>query len=85
MPYELPESLPLPLSKREVEIFLLIMIGMTSKEIGRCLGISWRTVRAHRDNMRRKLKVRNVAQLVAVGRASLRPVARDRAVGQRAD
>ena len=52
------------LSDRECEVLILIAKGATSKEIGGRLGISNKTVEAHRENIRRKLKVNTIAQLV---------------------
>lgn len=54
---------PIALTPRETEVLDLIARGLTAKLIARQLGISPNTVRAHRDNLRRKLCVRNVAQL----------------------
>ena len=49
---------------REREIIQLLGEGNTSKEAARCLGVSVRTVEAHRANIMRKLKLRSVADLV---------------------
>jgi DNA-binding NarL/FixJ family response regulator len=51
------------LTGREREILVLIAEGMINKEIASQLGISVRTVEAHRDNLGRKLGVRTVAGL----------------------
>lgn len=53
------------LSARERQIVALIGEGRTSKEIGRHLDLSHRTVEAHRLRAMRKLGVRNVAELMA--------------------
>lgn len=53
------------LTVREREIAQLIVNGLTSKSIGRLLGISPRTVETHRNAIMRKLDVRNIAELVA--------------------
>lgn len=45
------------LTKREQEILALLREGRTSKEIGRRLAISFRTVEAHRASMTRKIKL----------------------------
>ncbi|MEJ7687620.1 MAG: helix-turn-helix transcriptional regulator [Variovorax sp.] len=58
-----PAGAPIVLTPRETEVLDLIARGLTAKLIARQLGISPNTVRAHRDNLRRKLSVRNVAQL----------------------
>jgi len=51
------------LTAREREILLHIAQGKTNKEIGLELGISTRTVEAHRDSLMRKLGIRTVAGL----------------------
>ena len=52
------------LSRREVEIFRLVVSGCSSKEVARRLCISVKTVETHRTNMNRKLTVRTTADLV---------------------
>ena len=53
------------LSPREREIVQLVAIECrTSKEAGRLLGISFRTVETHRTHIYNKIGVRNIAQLV---------------------
>lgn len=52
------------LSKREVEISLLIKEGLSSKEIAVMLNLSVKTVEVHRYNMLQKLKLKNTAALV---------------------
>ena len=51
------------LTAREREILVHVAQGMTNREIGAKLGISARTVEAHRDSLMRKLGVRTVAGL----------------------
>lgn len=51
------------LSPREREILVLATKGMTSKEIARQLGISFRTVENHRANVIEKMQARNIAEL----------------------
>ena len=51
------------LTGRENEILVHIAQGKTNKEIGAELGISTRTVEAHRDSLMRKLGIRSVAGL----------------------
>ena len=53
------------LTPRERAVALATAQGMTSKEIGRALGISHRTVEAHRARLMEKLAARNLAGLVA--------------------
>ena len=51
------------LTAREREILAHIADGATNREIGTLLGISARTVEAHRDSLMRKLGIRTVAGL----------------------
>ena len=51
------------LTGREHEILVHIAQGKTNREIGGELGISTRTVEAHRDSLMRKLGIRTVAGL----------------------
>jgi DNA-binding NarL/FixJ family response regulator len=51
------------LTAREQEILVHIAQGKTNRQIGTTLGISTRTVEAHRDSLMRKLGVRTVAGL----------------------
>jgi DNA-binding NarL/FixJ family response regulator len=51
------------LTGREREVLLFIARGALNKEIAAALGISIRTVEAHRDNLMRKLGIRTVAGL----------------------
>jgi DNA-binding NarL/FixJ family response regulator len=55
-----------PLTARHEEIIRFIAEGSTSKQIADRLGISARTVEAHRFNLMRRLRVRNVAELLRV-------------------
>ena len=55
-----------PLSKREVEIHVLIRKGCCNKEIGRSLNLSEKTVKHYLTNIFRKLKVRNRTELALV-------------------
>lgn len=52
------------LTAREREIVQIIAEGRTSKEIASLLGVSVKTVDAHRANILRKLRVHSVSQLV---------------------
>ncbi len=54
------------LTPRERQIVMLLTEGRTSKEIGQALGISPRTVEAHRARLLRKYKAANVAELLAL-------------------
>jgi len=53
------------LTDREREVFQLTVEGRTSKEIGEHLYISPRTVDKHRENIRKKLGLENVAEMIA--------------------
>ena len=52
------------LSKREREVFPLVALGYTNKEIAAKLFISTKTVEAHKANIVRKLKLETRADLV---------------------
>jgi DNA-binding NarL/FixJ family response regulator len=52
------------LTSRQKEILRLVAQGYTNREIGQKLQISVRTVEVHRFNLMRRLRVRNVAQLL---------------------
>lgn len=52
------------LSSREVEIVYAVRKGLTSKEIALLLDITMKTVEVHRNNIMKKLGVRNTAALV---------------------
>jgi len=54
------------LSKREVEVLRMIALEMTNDEIARSLFISKRTVDSHRQNLIKKLQVKNTAGLIKV-------------------
>jgi PAS domain S-box-containing protein len=53
------------LSDRERDVARLLVTGMTSKEIARQIGISPRTVEAHRARLLRKFGLRTPGQLIA--------------------
>ena len=52
------------LTPREREVAAQLMKGLTSKEIGRALGISHRTVEIHRARLMRKYAAATTAELV---------------------
>lgn len=52
------------LTKREEEVFSLLVQNKTTKEIGNILGISEKTVRNHISNTMQKLGVKGRAQAV---------------------
>lgn len=69
-----PKSAAL-LTVREREILAHIAYGATNREIGTRLGISTRTVEAHRNSLMRKLGIRTVAGLtrLAIEQGIVRP------------
>lgn len=54
------------LSQREREVMALVVGGSSSKEAARLLGISVRTVEAHRTHVMHKMGATNLAELVAM-------------------
>jgi len=54
------------LTRRELQVAELIADGASSKEAGRRLGISPRTVELHRAHIMEKLGARNAADLVRI-------------------
>jgi len=54
------------LTPREREVFELVIRGKTNKEIGRALGCTERTIKAHRQRMMEKLQVQTLAELVSL-------------------
>lgn len=52
------------LSKREREIFDLILRGFTNEGMGRALFISVKTVETHRSHINRKLRVHSTGELI---------------------
>ncbi len=51
-------------TSRQKEILRLVAQGLTNREVAHQLKISVRTVEVHRFNLMRRLRVRNVAQLL---------------------
>ena len=65
LPQERPDHVGMAsLSRREREIFDLVVRGMSGREIASALFISPKTVESHRYKINRKLGVRSVAELV---------------------
>ncbi len=52
------------LSPRELEVLAHVALGVPSKRIGPILGITFKTVEAHRTNIRWKTGAKNVADMV---------------------
>jgi len=59
---EYPEAVILTL--RQQEICDLVVIGLTNKEIAQRIGLGYRTIESHRENIYRKFGVRNAVELV---------------------
>lgn len=63
------------LTKREKEVFELLILNKTTKEISECLNISEKTVRNHISNAMQKLGVKGragaVVELLRLGEISL--------------
>jgi DNA-binding CsgD family transcriptional regulator len=53
-----------PLTPREVQVAKLVCMGLDNSRIGKNLGISYNTVRAHLVNIFRKMAVRGKAGLI---------------------
>jgi len=53
------------LTPREIEVLQLLKAGRTTKEIAAALDLSTRTVDIHRANIKRKLRLRTGAELIA--------------------
>ncbi|CAK8723490.1 CheY-like receiver and HTH DNA-binding domain-containing response regulator [Candidatus Electrothrix laxa] len=53
-----------PLTKREKEVLQLVVNGLTSRQIGKKLCISPRTVGQHRSNLLKKFNMKNSVDLV---------------------
>jgi len=64
-----------PLSKRQLQVLLLIAEGKTTKEIATMLGVADKTAEAHRSRIMERLKIHDTAGLVryAIRRGLMRP------------
>ena len=65
------------LSEREREVFHRVADGEMNKVIAQDLGISQRTVEAHRSQAMRKLGIRTLAQLIRIKIEAEQPVSSD--------
>jgi ATP/maltotriose-dependent transcriptional regulator MalT len=59
----------LRITERQRQVVELIAVGCSNEEVGRRLGISTRTAKAHADVLRRKLGVARRRQIPAAYRA----------------
>ena len=58
------DSVPIHLSRRQLEVLQLVAKDLTSEEIGAKLGISYKTVGFHKQLLRQKLGNMGTAGLV---------------------
>lgn len=63
------------LTDRELEVFRCIGRGMGTREIGRHLHVSEKTIETHRGNIKRKLGLRSSGQLVRAAVTAFLPTA----------
>ena len=54
------------LTPRERQVFELVVRGQMNKQIARQLGTAERTIKAHRQRIMEKMRVRSVAELVSI-------------------
>lgn len=59
-------SLLASLTRREQDVFGLVVRGRMNKQIAHDLGTSERTIKAHRQSIVRKLRVRSTAELASI-------------------
>jgi DNA-binding NarL/FixJ family response regulator len=66
---------PIAVTVREREVIQLVAEGQSNKEVASTLGISVKTIEAHRANIMRKLHLRSVSDLVryAIRNKSVQP------------
>jgi FixJ family two-component response regulator len=74
------------LTARERDVMTLVVSGRLNKQIGRELGISEITVKAHRGRVMRKMKARSLADLVRMAaKLNLRPTPKQAAAASHRD
>ena len=61
------------LTPRERQVFDLLVTGLSSKEIARALGGSFRTIEIHRAQVMRKMAARHLAELVRMSIEAMLP------------
>jgi FixJ family two-component response regulator len=62
------------LSPREAEVMALVVSGMLNKQAARQLGVSEKTIKAHRAKVMQKMQARSLAELVRMaGRLAIAP------------
>ncbi|MDX1962456.1 MAG: response regulator transcription factor [Pirellulales bacterium] len=61
-PLQIQSVADIPLTSREIEVLKQIAFGLTNKEIGRALNISYETVKEHVQNLLRKIGVADRTQ-----------------------
>jgi DNA-binding NarL/FixJ family response regulator len=54
------------LTPREREVFQLLAVGQSNKEVANALGMSLGTAKKHRENLQRKLEVNSAAELARI-------------------
>jgi RNA polymerase sigma factor (sigma-70 family) len=54
------------LTPREREVFKLVILGRTNKQVANTLGATERTIKAHRHRVMEKMQVRSLAELVSL-------------------
>ncbi|WP_353432996.1 response regulator [Polynucleobacter sp. MWH-UH23A] len=58
------EHIHIPITKREAEVLLLLGSGQQQSEVAQVLGISQRTVKMYRANLRDKLELNTLGELI---------------------
>jgi len=59
-------SLTATLTPRERQVFELVVRGNSNKMVGRALGCTERTIKAHRHRVMEKMQVKSLAELVSI-------------------